>query len=246
LLVSKQYLDEAAKIYIQHKVLFFDYPVPLAQIRGSDTGCPVNRRLIELVSSVRFEQTGRMLRGEFLGLPRMRCLELGVTDEDFEVDDAEKHPFLDEYSDLDLFQLPWIQTLSNLRGLDTVKITTAPVAWMPQNNERDSKWASLLLQVQTLLTDVMTKPRPSGMKAESISLLDSDLSIPRSTDDTSFSIASPSLEDANAAAQPERALTARDIPRTESEFARLMFTNPKALFKWNCNAAERLEEAEGL
>ncbi|KAK3720672.1 hypothetical protein LTR37_003722 [Vermiconidia calcicola] len=236
MLVDKEYLEEAAQAYMKEKTFAFLSPAFIGE--AVNNGWPTEGRLTRLMSSVKVRFLSWEAHKVLRQLPKLRALELGLQQSDFEGKD-DKCPELDEYTDLDFLKMDCIADLLKVRGFRTITVKSG-VLFPRKTQEQAARWSRLLWQVERFLSDLMT--RPLGV--------DRRVTKEHGRNGRSSSKRNASAESKDATSKTTKShgddpLTAADIPNSEAAFARLVSTRPKALFEWMRDAAQCLESGRG-
>ena len=234
MLVSKQYMDEAIRVYPQNKTFVFTCPSQLSLTLT--TGCAVNRYVLGLARSLSVSLPGYYDLDSLANFSRLTTIEVGIEQNEFETDD--KIPGLHEYSDLDLVKVPVVGTLLKLRGLTKIRVdVTRNFQFGVPNKIEHENILRLKEQVQRLVSHAATQPKTGG----------DDAVHPRSVHELLRAglVRKPGASRSRSTKLSDNSsttLTAEDVPQTEADFTRLFFSDPHAL--WNCfrEAMRRLDK----
>lgn len=229
MLVSKTFLDEAARVFFRTKTMKFNTMYCLQQALKSR--CPVNGHLLRHATSLDLGYlSGKLDDDPLLAFPVLKSLKLKLTPLDLEL--QTRFPRHDTLSDLDLIGVPTIGQFLELRGLREIVVR--------DGYERSGTpvWSSLVHQIRALLSDVTSKPRGSNDKTSLIPTVQEILAkhppIPKPV--------SKPVSEAIVEKSPvvEAPLKTQELPRDEAGFVRLFFDRPHAMYKWFQEAVDRL------
>ena len=221
ILVSKQYLDEAARIYVKSKS--FVFPTSADLLDALKKGCIINRTVLHHMSSVQVHAACEFGILILMDLARVSTIEVGFDEAQLEIDD-EKVPRRDDYSDLDLIRIPVVAELLQLRGLKDITVKEA-FALDLDGPERRQRVDQLLSRIQQLLTSVVTQSKgPKNVEAKVQSVQE-------------LLAGGVNLNDRRASYEPVEVrddtngmLAEENLPQNESEFIKLFFSRPHALY----------------
>ena len=152
MLVSKLYLSEAARRYVEGRVFFFEDSWALQD--AVEKGCAINRNVIRLIRSVRVS----VLYGDD-GLDRLALLpnlsKLEICIARWTLTKPGELSEDDQLSDFDLLKRLMVAGLRKVRGLNQVRVTEVDPS-SNQPREGSQKVQSLLSRIERELTRIIT------------------------------------------------------------------------------------------
>lgn len=229
LLVSKQYFEEAIRIWAQSKVFYIDLAHKLNHVL--DTGSAIERHLLRHIKSLR---TSDRSSAHYKAIARMSSLQhvtMAPLDEWWFHHDSEKSIWYDDFTDHELAKDRNIQVVLTYRGLRSLTCGWQEPyrEWTP--SER-SKWESFKKQVQKLIDDVVSQPKEQTNATMPHWTFAQALEEASKAGQATKSLASSMSTPAVPAPQSPTPLTDNEVPETETGLLRLFMTRPQALTAW--------------
>lgn len=143
-----------------------------------------------------------------------------------------------DFSDLDLVRIPGISDLLSLRGLRRFSVVLRRDQQF-DNPEKAARWNRNAARLTSLLTSVTSQPRKFKQSDQRETSEENEIRAQTSFNPTLF-------KRTHIDPAPDKALSIYEIPATETEFAKLLFSRPKALFALLQNFKVRIGKLDRL
>lgn len=232
MLVNKQYLEETARVWLRTKT-FVIFASNLESALGRMN--PWEKYLMLSITSLRTswpDSEMTVLRK----MPNFTRLETGLEDSDFETNDTEKSPWIDEYTDAEIAANRYVRKLLVLRGLKDLKINWSLHFAKPNSEEMD-KFERFKLQVKTLIEDIVYQPRDHIEPIKTALSLKEALAKSPPVVNASGRI---SITEPSSLKQKVSALADDEVPENQDSLVRTFLLHPEAMTKW-IREAKRLK-----
>lgn len=232
MLVSKQFFEEAARVWVKSKTFQVDHVVTLGNMRWPAP--EVDRALLQHISSLKITRASNDFHEQVEWLPNL--LDVTSTVYPRELRYGDKVAGLDDYTDEELLTTSYARAMLPMRGLRSLTIEDEYCHKLAKPEEL-AKWKKLVQQLRRLLCDTVTHPRePSGSNKPPVSF-NAALAAAMAAKKGGKHIPLPPTWTSTGTF---KSLEFHEIPETEDEVMRLVLSRPKATLEWMRNAKSQL------
>lgn len=241
LLVSKQYFEEAIRVWARSKVFSFKTYYELDTVLK--TGNAIERHLLRHITSLVLDGGGTIIPEARRSMPALQHVTPPPWNEfsfHYYIDKTIWH---DDFSDVELAQHEDIKPFLTFRGLRSFTIR-----WDDPHRdfkpEEKLRWERFQLQVKQLLDDVVLQPREKTEPTTPPWTLDQAFEEAKQAKEKCLRSSGFSEDQARLLAAP---LSDDEVPETEKELLRLVLTRPRAMMAWHKDMkaqGKKLKKAE--
>lgn len=229
LLVSKQYVDEAIRVWAQTKTFYFNRYYDVDPVL--DSGSAIERHLLRHIRSFVISDGELILPKPAIVMSSLQYVTMPFNEMLFHCD-IDKSIWHDNFTDLELVQDCQIAALLKFRGLRSLTVNWGrPIETSkPEEKAHGEKFQ---LQVQSLVDDVVLQPREKMGATTSPWNFQHALTEAKKARNSGRS---SMMKPADQAGQNATPLRDNEVPGTENELLRLFLTRPRAMMAWHKDA----------